>query len=60
MSVYEVPGFGLFREMVDFYNISQIMKKSISNMYSMFRKMVAIDYLFLKFNPYSCLHSLRP
>jgi hypothetical protein len=50
-SVHEVPSSGLFREVGDFPNISQVMKKPIPIIYDMFRNFEAIAY---------SLHNLLP
>jgi hypothetical protein len=59
--VYEVPSSGLFlREMVDYPNMSQIMKKTISNIYSMFRNFAAMACMFLLFIPFSSFYTFFP
>jgi hypothetical protein len=56
-----MPGPGLFfREMGDNSSISQIMKKSIPYIQSMFRSFVVIVYLLLLFIPRVCFYSLCP
>jgi hypothetical protein len=51
-SVYEVPSSGLiFRKMVDNPYISQIMKKTVPSISSMFRNFTAIAIMFIQFIP---------
>jgi hypothetical protein len=52
--VHEVPSSVLFfREMVDYFNISKIMKKSNPYVHSMFKNFTAIAFMLLLFIPYS-------
>jgi hypothetical protein len=44
--------------MVDYPNISQIMEKTIPNIYSMFRTFAAIACIFLQFIPFSSFYTL--
>jgi hypothetical protein len=57
--VYEVPSTGhFFREMVDYPNISQVMEKTIPNIYSMFRTFAAIPSIFLQSIPFGSFCTL--
>jgi hypothetical protein len=59
--VYEVPSSGLiFRKMVDNPYISQILRMTIPNIYSMFRNFTAIAIMFLQFIPFSSFYALFP
>jgi hypothetical protein len=44
LSVHEIPSSGLFKEMGDFPNISQIMKKFITYIYTMFRNFASCSF----------------
>jgi hypothetical protein len=59
--VYEVPSSGLiFRKMEDNPYISQIMKKTIPNIYSMFKNFTAMAIVLLQFIPFSSFDALFP
>jgi hypothetical protein len=59
--VYEVPSSGhFFREMGDYPNISQVMEKTIPNIYSMFRTFTAIACRLLQSIPFSSFYTLLP
>jgi hypothetical protein len=46
--------------MGDYPNISQIMEKTIPNIYSMFRTFAAIASIFLQSIPFSSFYTLLP
>jgi hypothetical protein len=57
-SVHEVSHFGLFREIGDFPNISQIMKKPIPYINSMFSNFTVIACTLLQFINFSGFYTL--